>query len=182
MVHLTIDDFFNGRDLPDIPGDMYFYRDDDARLLYIGESNHVERRLLEHLGLTWRALSSSVGATVIKNLPNSLVWTVDVYELKECKAMLPDSVTSHLVDDVFTFAYDKGNRRAVERALIECLHPALNCVHNSGSETVITWAQVRGTKQGDVLRRLVHYGRSIKKYYPFKPDNVPSWEDLVQRE
>ena len=172
MIRLKIDDFYNGQPFPDMAGHIYMFYDDGGKLLYIGQSSDTTQRLPAHLGMTSRSGPSPIGRVVIRNLPNSLTWTVTVYDLSECKDLLPDSVTSQWVDEIWQRGFDRGDRRAVERALIEHLHPSVNATHSNTTNDLARRQKV-GTRQGAVLLSYKRSGRAIRQFYPFALADVP---------
>lgn len=86
MITLTIQEAMNSKEKTQ-GHCIYFYRDKDAPL-YIGRSIHPCERLREHLGETLlHPLPDTVGSTILENMPESLEWAVEIWEIQE---MRPD--------------------------------------------------------------------------------------------
>jgi len=99
---------------------LYVYRDEDT-IFYVGRSIHPYTRLLEHLGkgarLPW---PDRVGQIILDNMPESLNWTMEIWELKELiTAKEYEQIAMH---DVFI--------QTCEEELIYRLGPCLNAIVN----------------------------------------------------
>lgn len=72
---------------------LYVIRDGDT-ILYVGLSRDPFYRLREHMGLGDEYAApepSRIGDLIIRFLPDSLSWTVDLYQLTDCTSYVAET-------------------------------------------------------------------------------------------
>jgi len=62
---------------------IYMIRDEDV-IMYVGQSVDIQKRLQAHIGF------DRVGEVICYSLPQSLGWTMELYSLNDCDALLND--------------------------------------------------------------------------------------------
>jgi len=117
MIELTIGDLLDERWPDDLPDNLCLYTIRDH-----------ESDLVEHLGLERRHgysltfleyFADSVGQFVLRRLPRSRAWKVQLYTIEEAS------------NERYTFGGTWKYLALAEEVMIERLRPCLNTVHNS---------------------------------------------------
>lgn len=143
LITLTFSEFANPDNFPDdLEVELYVLREGDG-FLYIGISQrNVWNRWFGNFGRMqkghdggWIA-HDSVGAAIVRNLPASLRWEIDLWGIEECLQYLGWDYFYKDGFDNECFRFRDGFARhsieKVEVALINRLRPAYNVTHNTG--------------------------------------------------
>lgn len=145
MITLTFKDFSNPENFPDNVGIELYVLRNKQEFLYVGISkSNVWNRWFGSRGRMWKVFDRNgnhigwnstgyVGITIIKEMPESLLWEIDLWSLKECVEFLgiPFIEDFPLIkSSQFGHIYDI---KEIEPKFISKLSTKLNSIYNSNS-------------------------------------------------
>lgn len=120
---------------------LYVVRDGDTTL-YVGLSRDPFYRLQEHTGLgdgDVAAEPSRIGDLILRFLPDSLAWDVDLYTLDDCTSYVAQIARGGYLalyeENKGRLSAEKWCMEIAEEALIEVLRPCINISKNRQHRT-----------------------------------------------
>lgn len=113
MIQVTVKDMLRRTSPLQEKGEVIYVIRTDGTVFYVGKASvGVFKRFRQHLQSNNTLRPSSIGATIIVNLPDSLAWTFEAYTLKECFSLegrkmprkdLLEMLLSSYIDEAETF-------------------------------------------------------------------------------
>jgi predicted GIY-YIG superfamily endonuclease len=132
MITVTIQAVFNDT-LPDCSGHYLYRFYDGDTTLYIGKSMQIEDRIASHLGIGSRMPKNRILSLVNANQPDSLLWMIDLYTVKDCETALHENLDElgWNVEKLFLPHFIEIGVQMAEESLIRHYRPCLNVLNNS---------------------------------------------------